>query len=397
MLEIILGKYGELALKGLNRHRFEQPLLKTIRKRVAACGEFKVYCQQSAVYVQPLNEEADVDEAFEQVKRVFGLSALGRAAVCEKDFDAICKTAAEYLESDLRAAKTFKVASKRADKRFPMTSMELSRQLGGYLRSCYPHLKVTMDDPDVTVVCEVRDEVACVHAKQLPGAGGIPGGTGGKVACMLSGGIDSPVAAWMMARRGCDLVGVHFMSPPYTGEGALYKVERLAYKVAKWSGRFPIYEVSFTDCQVQIRDNAPAEYFTVLMRRSMMRISEMIARKELCGAIVTGESLGQVASQTLAAIGCTDAVLNMPVFRPLIGMDKIEITARARAIDTFDISIEPFEDCCTIFTPKHPKTQPTLEEIEAAEAAVPDLARLEQEAFQNRIFKMKRFDDGEDE
>lgn len=390
-MEIILGKYGELALKGLNRNRFETPLFKTIRKRVEDCGNFKVYAAQSAVYVEPLDDDADVEKAYERCKKIFGFSALGKAAICEKDLGAICKTAVEYLDSELRSAKTFKVVSKRADKRFPMTSMELSAEVGAYILERYPNLSVDVIEPELKVMCEIRDRVACVHSAQIRGAGGIPSGTGGRVACMLSGGIDSPVAAWMMARRGCEIVGVHFMSPPYTGDGALYKVERLAEKVAQWSGRICLFEVPFTECQLAIRDNAPEDYFTVLMRRSMLRITEKIAKKEGCGAVVTGESLGQVASQTLAAIACTDDVATMPVFRPLIGSDKIEISERAKQIDTFDISIEPFEDCCTIFTPKHPRTQPELANIKAAEEGIAGLGEMEDKAAEEAILKILRF------
>ena len=392
-MEILLGKYGELALKGLNKNAFESVLLKTVKKRLARCGSFHVYAAQSTIYVEPETEDVDMEEALWQMQHIFGFAAVVRAAVCEKTLEAIQETAATYLEDQLSQPVTFKVRSRRADKKFPLTSMELSAQVGGYLLSRYPHLKVDVENPQVEVVCEVRDQVAVVHTKQFPGAGGIPSGTGGRVACMLSGGIDSPVAAWMMARRGCELVGVHFMSPPYTGEGARYKVERLAGKVAAWSNRFPLFEVPFTNAQVYIRDHAPEELFTVLMRRSMLRITLKLAEKEQCGAVVTGESLGQVASQTLKAIQCTDAVATMPVFRPLIGSDKREIVEMARAIDTFDISIEPYEDCCTIFTPKHPRTKPSLDAVVQAEASMPELASLEQEAFEQANFRMKRFDD----
>ena len=392
-MEIILGKYGELALKGLNRNQFENSMIRTIRKRVDRCGEFRVYTAQSTVYIEPQNDDADIDLAYDEIKRVFGLSAIVKAAVCEKDLDAICDTAERYLGRALDRAGTFKVNSKRADKKFPLTSMELSREVGAYLLERHPDLKVEMSEPEMTVICEIRDNAAYVHSDQMPGAGGIPTGTGGKTACMLSGGIDSPVAAWMMARRGCDLVCVHFQSPPYTGERALYKVERLAWRLSRWAGRVCLFEVPFTDCQVSIRDNAPEDYFTVLMRRSMMRITQMIAEKEECGAIVTGESLGQVASQTMSAIRCTDAVANMPVFRPLIGNDKVEISDYARKIGTFDVSIEPYEDCCTIFTPKHPRTRPVLENIEEAERGVPDLSGLESIAAENSVLKVIHFYD----
>lgn len=392
-MEIILGKYGELALKGLNKNQFENSMVRTIRKRVEHCGEFRVHTAQSTVYVEPDNDEADIDEAYEEIKRIFGLSAVVRAAVCEKDLTSICETAESYLGSRLDSVRSFKVNSKRADKKFPMTSMELSREVGAYLIDRHPDLAVSMNGPDLTVICEIRDDAAYVHADQLPGAGGIPTGTGGKAACMLSGGIDSPVAAWKMARRGCDLVCVHFQSPPYTGERALYKVERLAWQVSRWAGRVCLFEVPFTDCQVNIRDNAPEDYFTVLMRRSMMRITQKIAEREECGAIVTGESLGQVASQTMSAIRCTDIVAGMPVFRPLIGDDKIEISECAKKIGTFDISIEPYEDCCTIFTPKHPRTKPVLEAIVEAEKGVPGLYEMETAAADNSVLKVIHFYD----
>ena len=392
-MEIILGKYGELALKGLNKNQFENSMVRTIRKRVERCGEFNVYTAQSTVYVEPENDDADIDAAYEQIRRVFGLSAVVRAAVCDKDLDAVCETAEAYLGDSLDRVKSFKVNSKRADKKFPLTSMELSREVGAYLLDRHPELSVEMKDPDMTVICEIRDNAAYVHADQVPGAGGIPTGTGGKVACMLSGGIDSPVAAWKMARRGCDLVCVHFQSPPYTGERALYKVERLAWQVSRWAGRVCLFEVPFTDCQVNIRDNAPEDYFTVLMRRSMMRITQMIAEREECGAIATGESLGQVASQTMSAIRCTDIVADMPVFRPLIGDDKVEISECARNIGTFDISIEPYEDCCTIFTPKHPRTKPVLGSREEAEKGIPGLYEMETAAADSSVLKVIHFYD----
>ncbi|MBR4798531.1 MAG: tRNA 4-thiouridine(8) synthase ThiI [Oscillospiraceae bacterium] len=392
-MEIILGKYGELALKGLNKNQFENSMVRTIRKRVERCGEFNVYTAQSTVYVEPENDDADIDAAYEQIRRVFGLSAVVRAAVCDKDLDAVCETAEAYLGDSLDRVRSFKVNSKRADKKFPLTSMELSREVGAYLLDRHPELSVEMKDPDMTVICEIRDNAAYVHADQVPGAGGIPTGTGGKVACMLSGGIDSPVAAWKMARRGCDLVCVHFQSPPYTGERALYKVERLAWQVSRWAGRVCLFEVPFTDCQVNIRDNAPEDYFTVLMRRSMMRITQMIAEREECGAIATGESLGQVASQTMSAIRCTDIVADMPVFRPLIGDDKVEISECARNIGTFDISIEPYEDCCTIFTPKHPRTKPVLGSIEEAEKGIPGLYEMETAAADSSVLKVIHFYD----
>lgn len=318
-----------------------------------------------------------MDEAFSRVQKVFGIAALSRAAVCEKDFAAICQTAAGYLETPLRGAKTFKVEAKRSDKRFGMKSPEISRELGGFLLGRYPHLSVDVHHPDLTVMVEVRDFAAYVHADKVPGAGGLPVGTSGRALCLLSGGIDSPVAAWRMARRGLALHHIHFASPPYTSERARLKVQALAGLISGYTGSCVLYVVPYTPPQEYLRDHAPSALFTVLMRRSMLRIAGMVATEIGCTALVTGESLAQVASQTLWALACTDSAQSLPVLRPLIGMDKTEITAAARAIGSFETSILPYEDCCTIFTPPHPKTRPTPEEILAAEAAMPGLPALE--------------------
>ena len=380
MKQIILCYQGEMALKGLNKATFEASLAKAVRFRLRDLGEFKVYKAQSTLYIEPETEDADMDEAFRRVSRVFGIAAMSRAAVCEKDFSAICAAAGEYLAASLRAARTFKVEAKRSDKRFPMKSPEISRELGGYLLSRFPHLKVDVHHPDLTVMVEVRDFAAYVHGDKTPGAGGLPVGTSGRALNMLSGGIDSPVAAWRMARRGLALHHIHFASPPYTSEGAKRKVKALAQIVSEWTGSCVLYVVPYTEPQEYIRDHGPAPLFTVLMRRSMLRIAHQIAQSIDCQAIVTGESLAQVASQTLRALACTDEVQPLPVLRPLIGMDKSEIVATSRAIGAFETSILPYEDCCTIFTPPHPKTRPTLEEIRAAEAAMPGLAELEKQA-----------------
>jgi thiazole biosynthesis/tRNA modification protein ThiI len=393
MGEILLAKYGELALKGLNRGSFEAPLLKTIKRRVATAGEFRVYKAQSTVYIEPQSESCDIGLAALLLSRVFGIAAINRALVTNKNFDEICRDAEGYLGARLAKAQTFKVQAKRADKTFPMDSMELARELGGYLISRFPHLGVSMSEPDITVVIEIRDFGAYLHSGNIPAAGGMPTGTSGRAAVMLSGGIDSPVAAYMMAKRGVELCGVHFMSPPYTSDRALDKVVRLAKKISGYTGNLPLLCVPFTETQLAIRDNAPEDYFTVLMRRSMVRIIGQICQKESCGAIITGESLGQVASQTMDAIKCTDAASSIPILRPLIGMDKTEIIALSRKIDTFDISIEPYEDCCTVFTPKHPKTKPKLAAVEQAENGILHLAELENNAAESYTVKMLHFFD----
>ena len=382
MKEIILCYQGEMALKGLNRATFEAVLSKALRYRVRELGRFQVYKAQSTMYVEPRDQEAEanVGEAYERVRKVFGLAALSRAAVCEKNFEAIQAAAEEYLGGALQKARTFKVEAKRSDKSFPMKSPELCRELGGFLLAKHPHLRVDVKHPELTVMVEVRDYGAYIHGPKTPGAGGLPVGTSGRAINMLSGGIDSPVAAWFMARRGLALHHIHFASPPYTSEAAKQKVADLARIVSGYTGNCVLYVVPYTKPQEYIRDNAPDVLFTVLMRRSMMRIANRVAKEIDAKALVTGESLAQVASQTLMALACTDAAQDLPILRPLIGLDKTEIVEAARRIGTFETSILPYEDCCTIFTPPHPKTKPTLAEIEAAEAAMPSLAGLEETA-----------------
>ena len=382
MKEIILCYQGEMALKGLNRATFEAVLSKALRYRVRELGRFQVYKAQSTMYVEPRDQEAEanVGEAYERVRKVFGLAALSRAAVCEKNFEAIQAAAEEYLGGALQKARTFKVEAKRSDKSFPMKSPELCRELGGFLLAKHPHLRVDVKHPELTVMVEVRDYGAYIHGPKTPGAGGLPVGTSGRAINMLSGGIDSPVAAWFMARRGLALHHIHFASPPYTSEAAKQKVADLVRIVSGYTGNCVLYVVPYTKPQEYIRDNAPDVLFTVLMRRSMMRIANRVAKEIDAKALVTGESLAQVASQTLMALACTDAAQDLPILRPLIGLDKTEIVEAARRIGTFETSILPYEDCCTIFTPPHPKTKPTLAEIEAAEAAMPGLAGLEETA-----------------
>lgn len=377
MKQLIIAYLGEMTLKGLNRATFESALMKTIRRRVKSIGECKVYLAQSTVYIEPLDDDADIAQLEDAVSRIFGIAAYSKAAVCEKDFDKICDTALAYLGDELAVAKTFKVSAKRSDKRFGMDSMEIARELGGVVLSKYHHLTVDVKKPDVNVIVEIRDFAAYVHGAKKQGAGGLPVSTSGKATLLLSGGIDSPVAGYMMAKRGLSLIAVHFASPPYTSERARQKVVDLAYEIIPYTGNMNLYVVPYTKPQEYIRDHAPADLFTVLMRRSMMRIANIISKKEGSLGLITGESLAQVASQTLNALACTDAAQDLPVLRPCIGMDKTEITDISRKIGTFETSIQPFEDCCTIFTPPHPKTKPSLAEIEAAEAEMPDLLELE--------------------
>lgn len=382
MKEIILVKNGELALKGLNRNTFEDILVKNMKKRLNDLGRFEFTKSQSTIMVDPV-DDIDLDDAVERISKVFGIAALSRACVCEKEFESIKQTAAEYLEEQLEDAKTFKVEAKRSDKKFPMKSPEICRELGGFLLSKFHHLNVDVHNPDVIVTVEVRDKYAFVRGNNIKGAGGMPTGTSGRAGILISGGIDSPVAAYMMAKRGIELCAIHFASPPYTSELAEMKVMELLKRVAKYSGVITTYVVPFTKIQEAIRDLCPEEYFTIIMRRIMMMISEKMARTQNCSALITGESVGQVASQTMYALACTDCAVNMPVFRPCIGMDKEEIIAVSRKIDTFETSIQPYEDCCTVFTPKHPKTRPHLEDVLKAEARIENLDELIQDAIDN--------------
>ena len=369
--EIILIKNGELTLKGLNRNTFEVALMKNLRRSLRAIGEFDIQKSQSAILIAPKTEDVDLDAACERVKKVFGIAAFSRAMMVEKSMDAILQAAGDYFADALTAARTFKVETRRADKTFPKPSPEISADVGEYLLERFPHLTVDVHTPDVTVMVEIRDFGAYVHALQTPGAGGMPVGTAGKCALLISGGIDSPVAAYMMAKRGVELTAIHFASPPYTSERAEQKVISLLEKVTEYAGHTELLIVPFTRIQEEIRRACPEDLFTLIMRRFMMRIATELAERKHCEALITGESVGQVASQTIPAIACTEAVAGLPVFRPLIGMDKEEIVTISRRIDTFDISIQPYEDCCTVFTPRHPRTRPKREMLEKAEQALP--------------------------
>lgn len=370
MKELILIKNGEIALKGLNRNSFESVLAKNIKRRLADVGKVNILCQQSTMTVEPAEEGFDMDEAIEIIKKVFGIAGFQRAAAVEKNMDVILATAPEYLAEQLEEAESFKVEAKRSDKRFPLTSPEISRNVGEAILKKFHHLKVDVHNPDIIVTVEVRDNYAFIRGNQIKGAGGMPVGTGGKAAILISGGIDSPVAAWMMAKRGVTLDAVHFASPPFTSPQSEQKVHDLLGQVARYSGNIALFTVPFTEIQQQIRANCPEDLFTLIMRRFMMRISNEIAERNGCSALITGESIGQVASQTMPALACTDAVAKMPVFRPLIAMDKEEIIRISRKIETFDISIRPYEDCCTVFTPRHPRTRPKVEMLIEAEKAL---------------------------
>ena len=382
MNDIILLKLGEIVLKGLNRKSFEIKLIANVRRRLRSCGEFEIHSSQSTIYVEPKNDNCDMDEAFERLKKTFGIVTLNRAAACDKDLDAIFETAMDYLSDSIRNAQSFKVETKRSDKNFPMTSIQISQYVGGLLNDEFPNTRVDVKNPELIVNVEVRDYSAYVHGNAIPGAGGMPVGCNGRAVTLLSGGIDSPVSSYMIAKRGVQLVPVHFFSFPYTSEQAKEKVIELARILTLYCDRLAVEIVPFTHIQEEIRKKCPEELFTLIMRRFMMRISQRIADENGCAALVTGENLGQVASQTMQAIAVTEQCVTLPVLRPLIGLDKSEIITIARKIGTFETSILPYEDCCTVFTPRHPRTKPRLDEVISAESVL-DVDVLVEEAFNN--------------
>lgn len=389
--ELILAKYGEMALKGLNRSTFEDILMKNLRRRLRKYGAFRLTRAQSTIYMEPKSEDIDLDEVLESLQCVFGIATLCCACVCEKSMEDIAAKAIPYLEEALLGANTFKVEAKRADKTFPLKSPEICAELGGVLLEAYPHLTVDVRNPDVTVMVEIRDTHAFVHGANIKGAGGLPVGSSGKALLLLSGGIDSPVAGYRMARRGVQISAIHYVSPPYTSDRAQEKVEQLCQELTPYCGNIAFFCVPFTEIQEAIKSHCPEEYFTVIMRRLMMEIAQRIAQKDNCLALITGESVGQVASQTMQAIACTDAVSRIPVFRPLIGLDKTEIIETARAIGTFETSTLPYEDCCTVFTPKHPKVRPSLTEIEKAQSRF-DFTEMIEKAVEHTEMRIFQWD-----
>ena len=375
-------KLGEVVLKGGNRKQFENRLRTNVSRRMRPFGQFHVSMRQSTIYVEPETEDCDVDGAWEACHYIFGVISCCRCRPCEKTLDAIFHTAMEYLGDELHLAKSFKVESKRSDKRFPLNSIQISQEIGGRISESLPEIEVDVHHPEYTVYVEVREPAAYVHGPADPGAGGLPLGVGGRAMVLLSGGIDSPVAGYMIAKRGVELECIHFFSYPYTSELAKDKVLELARLMTRYCGRMTVNIVGFTEIQEAIRDNCPEEYFTLIMRRFMMKIAERLAKEHGCGCLVTGENLGQVASQTMEAMAVTGAVVDLPIFQPLIGMDKEEIVTVARKIGTMDTSILPYEDCCTVFTPRHPKTKPTLGQVDHACAKL-DFDGLLERAMEN--------------
>ncbi len=377
----ILLKYGELILKGANKSYFDAQLLKQVRRKLKPLGEFRVFTSQSTVFVEA-EDDFLLDLALPQVQKVFGIVSVSIAYRVEKNMDAILKCVRETIAPTLAGKATFKADARRSDKKFPFKSPEIARLVGACVLSTLGKNapKVDVHHPDEVVWVEVREDFAYVHAGKLPGAGGMPYGTSGRALLLLSGGIDSPVAGWRMAKRGAFIDALHFESFPYTSERAKEKVMDLARKLCAYTDTMNFASIRMTEIQLAMQEACSEEYFTILLRRSMMRLACRVAERQKCASLVTGESLGQVASQTMQAMACTDAAATLPVFRPLVGMDKEEIVRTSRAIDCFETSILPFEDCCTVFTPRHPKLNPKLEEILEQEAKL-DLAALEDKAF----------------
>lgn len=381
-IDLILLKCGEISLKGLNRPKFEQKLADNVAAAIGNLGKFSIKKSQSMLYVEPLEDGIDMQEAVSRLKKVFGIANICPAVRCAKDMESIKQTAVECMKNIDCLGRTFKVESKREDKKFPLNSPQISREVGGAILKNIEGLKVDVHNPDILVQVEVRAE-AYIFAEKFSGAGGMPVGSSGRAALLLSGGIDSPVAGWMIAKRGVKLDAVYFHSPPYTSERAKDKVIDLAKIVSKYARDINLYVVPFTDIQLDIIEKCPKNYLTVIMRRIMMRIAEKIAVQNNDTALITGESIGQVASQTMEALYCTNSVVSMPVFRPCIGMDKEEIVTISKKIDAYETSIQPYEDCCTIFVPKHPKTKPKLDEITEAEKNLTDIEGMIETAIEN--------------
>ncbi len=380
MADIIMIKCGELILKGNNRAKFEDRLVKNIKNAICSYGNFRVWKEQATMFVEAADEQADLETVIEPIQKVFGIIKLSPAWRTEKSIDGIVQAASANC-MELQDANTFKVDAKRADKKFELTSPEICMETGGRLLSAFPNLKVDLHHPEVTVHVDIRQDYAYVYSKEYKGSGGIPTGTSGKGMLLLSGGIDSPVAGWMMAKRGMELEAIHFFSYPYTSERAKEKVVDLAKILKQYTGTLKLYIVPFTELQLAMVEHCPGDQITILIRRAMSRIAQIICAKSGSLALITGESLGQVASQTLHSLVVTNEVAEIPVLRPLIGLDKEEIIQYARRINTYETSILPYEDCCTIFVPKHPETKPKLEKIRLSETKF-DMEHLIQKAVE---------------
>ena len=381
MMEKILLKYGEIALKGANKSSFEATLAKHIRIRMKKYGDFEVTRAQSTVTVTPKNDDCDIDGAYDACKKIFGIVGVSRAVTCEKNMESIIATLKACAPDMLAGCKTFKIEAKRADKRFPLTSPQICDECGGAVLETVKGIKVDVRHPDEIIRVEIRDDEAFIHPDQEKGAGGMPVGTNGRALLLLSGGIDSPVAGHMICKRGVKIEALHFESYPYTSERALEKVAKLAELVSEYNGYTTLHVINVKEIQEVLREECDEDYFTLLLRRFMMRLAQRCAVEFKCSALVTGESIGQVASQTMDALCVTDSVVSMPVFRPCIGLDKEEIVEISRKINTYETSVLPYEDCCTVFTPRHPRTRPEMAKVIAQEERI-DVEGLLERAYE---------------
>ncbi|ADU74215.1 thiamine biosynthesis protein ThiI [Acetivibrio thermocellus AD2] len=383
MKKVILVRYGEILLKGLNRPIFEDKLMSNIKRAIHKLGKVRITKSQARIYIEPLEENYDFDEALKLLSKVFGIVSVSTVWKIDSDFECIKENSVKMVKDliNREGYKTFKVETKRGNKRFPMDSPEISRQLGGYILRNVPELSVDVKNPDFILYVEVR-EFTYIYSEIIQAVCGMPLGSNGKAVLLLSGGIDSPVAGWMIAKRGVEIEAVHFYSYPYTSERAKEKVIELTKILATYCQKINLHIVPFTEIQLEINEKCPHEELTIIMRRAMMRIAEIIANKTGALALVTGESVGQVASQTIQSLVVTNAVVSLPVFRPLIGMDKNEVVDIAKKIGTFETSILPYEDCCTVFVAKHPTTKPKLERIQLSESRL-NMEELINKAVEN--------------
>lgn len=381
MDELILIKLGELILKGNNRGRFEDRLMTNIKRAVCQTGSYKIWKAQGTMYVMPRNEHSPIMSAVEKIKKVFGIAKISPAYIAEKDINAIRGKIKEKLSPSLEKAETFKVEAKRADKTFPLKSPEICDEIGGYILSNFKNLTVDVHSPQITVNVDIREEFAYIYCEKIEGAGGIPSGMSGKGMLLLSGGIDSPVAGWLMAKRGVSLEAINFFSYPYTSQRAKEKVMALNDILKEYAGEIPLNIAPFTEIQMEIKDKCPPEQLTIIMRRFMNRIAQRAAEKCGAGVLITGESLGQVASQTMQSMIVTSQAASMPILRPLVGLDKQEIITYSREIGTYETSVLPYEDCCTLFVPKRPDVNPKLEKILQSEEKL-DIEKLVSESVE---------------
>ncbi|MFR0019743.1 MAG: tRNA uracil 4-sulfurtransferase ThiI [Paraclostridium sp.] len=392
MYNIAIVKYGEIGVKGKNRYIFENKLIKNVKNMLAHIGKFNVYKEYGRIYVDLGEYAEDYEEVLEEIKKVFGVVGVCPGIRAEKDYDKLKQLALQLLEEKIEAgSESFKVTSRRGDKSLELTSQEMSKDIAGFLvYNVKDRIKVDVRNPETTIHCEYRQNHVMVYSDTVPGYGGLPVGTNGRAMSLLSGGIDSPVASWMVAKRGVEIEAIHFHSYPFTSEKSQEKVRDLAQILAKYCGKVRLHKVNILEIQKAIGVSCKEEEMTIISRRFMMKIAQRVGEMRFCDALVTGESIGQVASQTIQGLTCTNASVSLPVFRPLIAMDKSEIIKIAQKIGTFETSVIPEEDCCTVFSPKSPVTKPKLDRIEKSESSL-DVEQLIQDAIDNMEVEVFEF------